>query len=1082
MSIDTPSSPVTQALQDNFARLINARTGGFFGREWVFDAVDQWTGAGLGCFLLGGRPGTGKTAIASRLVQMHSGEVPAPATSNQLRPGFLAYHHFCQAGSESTLSPQDFVQALAESLAARYPDFRKSLEAKTSQQFNVTVNAGNVSGGGSVTGVRVNITISGGDARGLFDELVRRPLRDLAAAQPAERIIILVDSLDEALTFHPTNNIARLVASAKDLPSSIGFFLTSRTGIDAITRLVGDPTLDLIADAPPGSDEVRSYASTRLKAQLAEPALSQVSQRLADQSRGNFLYAYHVLNMLERTPLTTAQLETFPFPNELEDLYEQMMSRQLATDAKDWSTRFRPLLGAIAVAHGDGLTREQLLGITGFAEDVADDALKAAAEYLAGGGSDSYRVYHHSFREFLLRDQDFGVYPAERHAATARWFESQYGAKWESCRDEYALRYTARHWSEAAEAASSANSRAANTRSAVSLALNPRYRRGFERRVGNLVELRDTVLHAMRVAALNETDDMLPWVLRAALAYPQFGRDYLQSEAVVALAESGELDEALSRLRMFSEISENWQHVARQILCWLAIGQASGAAEAELTKLAATAAEEPVLARLLERAQAALRNEAIVACTPPLPNTYIEVGRELVKRIGGNSYDQEMLQSAINPSVMVVPKVSMGLTAPGSNQYAAELDGPVLVSIALVTGSSSPEGTSLVDEYIKAHAGYNYVVYRNESLWFLLHAVLHYMPDQAWVRERLKRMLIAALTGGAIEFLESLPMTAKLLSARQQPDKGKPVMQEMVMLAGNTAAQLLNTRGSNDVWGEHKRRLTTLMELASRVGDEPALAQQILQRIPSLPDGFAGFQAPAWLRYVDGLVVCGDASKRDYALTQASVSAQHIQDYHFCARVNARVNALVRWHRSPLATAELKASIDRLVRTPLDDDFASDHRVREPFPHRAAKEWQLRPIEPARSADTLEELAEVFQRRVGEFLPLNPGLGARTPIAAGTLVRVPDPGLAPLLAVHLAARVLSDPALEGERAGLIRSLIPTAAVNSTALDSLLSYLLIAANVEDAQLLEQIVVEAGPVNFANQPVPFGQIGPDSVLPA
>jgi hypothetical protein len=60
--------------------------------------------------------------------------------------------------------------------------------------------------------------------------------------------------------------------------------------------------------------------------------------------------------------------------------------------------------------------------------------------------------------------------------------------------------------------------------------------------------------------------------------------------------------------------------------------------------------------------------------------------------------------------------------------------------------------------------------------------------------------------------------------------------------------------------------------------------------------------------------------------------------------------------------------------------------------------------------------------------------------------------------------------------------VPVAAANPTALDTVLSYLVIAADLQDAELLEEIVAEAGPIVFAEVPAPEAQIGPDAVMPA
>ena len=650
---------------------------------------------------------------------------------------------------ESTLSPVSFVRSLSESLGNRYPPFREALQNSGSRQ--IVINAvQNFTTGSDNTGVRITVELRGSDARPLFDEAVRRPLQTLAATLgPDQRIAVLIDSLDEALTFSADSSIPHLLKLANDFPPQVRFFLTCRTNSERVFDLVGPRTLDLLADVPNNLDEVQPYVWAQL-AQVPEPDRTTAAARIAAKSEGNFLYAHHVVSdLLARgTPISDA--DTQQLPDSLEGVYRQYLERELGANRARWNDAYRPLLGPIAVARGEGLTRAQLMAITKLAEDTASDVFEVCAPFLVGGETPAapYRIYHQSFREFLLDDGKFTVYPAERHAAIAQYLQNRCGASWGRCDDPYALRYTPAHWADAATLSEA--HRDVRTLALIGVASDRRYQQRFESRVADLPMLHSYLHRAVHVAALNDGNDMLPAIVKASRQFIQFRREYLRAESVVALAEAGKLDQAEARLPLFTDIDQDWQTAARLILAWIAAARHPQAALALRQRAAPAPPVDPTLQVLVQRVDAAFAGAPLFPAQKG-PGAPLEFGRQLVNRISGQHYDSELLQ-AMNAR----PMMNTGEAVAPHEAYASRFDAPVLVELAT---QAPVEGTALLDEYVDAHAGYNYVEYRNRSLWNVLRAVLMHHERQDWVLARLQRIVVAALSGGGVDFEEMLPLT-----------------------------------------------------------------------------------------------------------------------------------------------------------------------------------------------------------------------------------------------------------------------------------------------------------------------------------
>jgi hypothetical protein len=193
----------------DFTGYLTERTAHFTGREWVFQAINDWLADpdGSRYFLLTGEPGSGKTAIASRLVQFSNGVATPPAELSHLTHGFLSAVHFCSARDSRWTNPYVFAESLAVQLAERYPVYAKALVEKSGDR-QVHIEVQQYLGQGKAIGVMINhLDISGVSPEDAFNRIVREPLEVLFRSGFDQQVVILIDGLDEALSYSGIVNI-----------------------------------------------------------------------------------------------------------------------------------------------------------------------------------------------------------------------------------------------------------------------------------------------------------------------------------------------------------------------------------------------------------------------------------------------------------------------------------------------------------------------------------------------------------------------------------------------------------------------------------------------------------------------------------------------------------------------------------------------------------------------------------------------------------------------------------------------------------------------------------------------------------
>ena len=421
-----------------FTSDIERLTQDFTGRRWLQNEVDAWLKRkGERFFILTGEPGVGKSAFAAWLTNT--------------RKDITAYN-FCIAGRNATITPGSVLRSLGAQLGDSLEGYGEAL-ANTIKPEHLTVNVDikvEKMTGGEITGVVIN-HLHAGDLQEVFDILLRAPLAELAP--PSEPIFILIDSLDEAVTFAGKTNLVTLLAGAGDLPSWVRFLCTSRPERRVLSYFDGLRPHALAAESQMNQEDTNQYIVNRVKRERLQTQLrssNTPSQELVDQmrklSKGNFLYTKVLIDDIEAGRQPLDDLEALP--KSLDDIYHGFLRRFTPAE---WSNAFQPILGVLVVSQ-EAVTETQLANFTGVPETKMRQHLGVLLQFLdviENEDEETYQIYHQSLRDYLLdkkRSKDFWCAATDGHQAIADYYLRHHEGKWLQC-DAYGLRHLPFHLS-----------------------------------------------------------------------------------------------------------------------------------------------------------------------------------------------------------------------------------------------------------------------------------------------------------------------------------------------------------------------------------------------------------------------------------------------------------------------------------------------------------------------------------------------------------------------------------------------------------------------------------------------------------
>jgi len=426
----------------DFRTYTEERARDFIGRDWLFQSIDDWLQSDNGSrfFSIIGEPGSGKTAIAARLVGYSTGTFETGETWKCIGPGFLSAAHFCSLRDAGWTDPLQFVRSIAHQLGQRYPAFWAALiNTPGENPVNITSSVDVASNRGTVVGVSIENLIITGTPKpsSVFVRVIRTPLEALFKQDPKARITVLVDALDEAEdAASEGDSIASLILKTAALPSGLRFIVTTRpvATIEPALQRVGSPADKVSLSVGDGGTrsrvDVTEYVANALRDRVDAEATAALGT-IAAKAGTNFLYARFALRVFGNASATEIDAVLARLPPGLDALYFEYLERLPDNKQRsEWRNLYRPILGTLKVARRQ-LTLRELSAFTKLEETSVLDAVAILSQLLnvetVDGNQPSYRLYHQSFADFLEGGsaEQYQCKASLFHAAIARTYDGQ---------------------------------------------------------------------------------------------------------------------------------------------------------------------------------------------------------------------------------------------------------------------------------------------------------------------------------------------------------------------------------------------------------------------------------------------------------------------------------------------------------------------------------------------------------------------------------------------------------------------------------------------------------------------------------
>jgi hypothetical protein len=388
-------------------------------RPWLSAEIDAWFRSGASTLLVVGSPGSGKSTALLDIERSHQ----------------VLLTHSCRYRDDRLINPLRLVERIVEALATQSSAFAAAIRTdplSSGPHINfgdVHIQTGDVAEDGRVSGL--SLSLGELSPREAFDRVVRRPWDALVARERPPGVTIVIDALDESLSWPGRETVASLLASAVAAPPrGMRFVLSARPRQEVVNHFPEAERIDLDAHSIEATADVRRLVTA------VDPSSADEIARLAD---GNLLVATYLTNR----PGLARVADPATGVLGLHQVYREFVDRELRMDIRRWRLELRPILSTLGVLRGPGVTARDLALIVGLPGPNTRDALDDLASFARPDEAGRWTLFHESFRDYLAADEEIAANPTQDLVVAERLIELC--PDWWACEMPYALTNIAGH-------------------------------------------------------------------------------------------------------------------------------------------------------------------------------------------------------------------------------------------------------------------------------------------------------------------------------------------------------------------------------------------------------------------------------------------------------------------------------------------------------------------------------------------------------------------------------------------------------------------------------------------------------------